>query len=489
MKRRNHLLLSLVAACVVLASSSWAIAQEAVPFELELPSGAVEVELFNSRLDVVIEEGAQPLLRGFAAGGTAGPTPTFEVGSRGGRVRIARTPVDDGTQPARAIVELVLDPTQNLHVTGRELALNVHGPGQPDEEEPESSGPNKAKAPLPNVGSHSYELIDSEASLYGVLVSAVVAANTAVHSERGWGSMTIDLHWSTLTVRGHQGSASITAVESEASFEKFTGGVEFKLEGGVLQLRDGAGIVHGTSEGGLVAADYWNGAMTLTGTSATFEIRDGKTTQIKIEGTDSDLSLDGVIGNVNARLVGGGATVDSVRGNLSLTASASASVAVEDHRGPVALTLEEDATAELTEVSGKVAVKVTDSELTASGVESLDLTAANARVTADAVKRIAGLDIRLSEVELDLRSATDRKLTLSVVDESYVTVYLESPCRVQVRESADGGQGLSVTGCELQMENTGRWKGRRRKDIEGRPPFVLTAKVSKGGDLRVRGRN
>ena len=59
-------------------------------------------------------------------------------------------------------------------------------------------------------------------------------------------------------------------------------------------------------------------------------------------------------------------------------------------------------------------------------------------------------------MELDLKQMDDRKLTVSVADDSDVSVFLDAPCRVQARQSEDGGSGLSVSGCELQMEQTGR---------------------------------
>ena len=61
---------------VALAITALAGAQETVPFELELPVAAVDLNLFDCRLEVVTEKDAQPLVRmqpdvqnqGYAAG-------------------------------------------------------------------------------------------------------------------------------------------------------------------------------------------------------------------------------------------------------------------------------------------------------------------------------------------------------------------------------------------------------------------------------------
>jgi hypothetical protein len=225
----------------------------------------------------------------------------------------------------------------------------------------------------------------------------------------------------------------------------------------------------------------------LNGTATTYEIRELEAQQLKYQGTDSDFSLDSVRAAVNAQLTGGEADLTSVTGNLTLTALESARVTAERHDGKMSLTLKEDSTAELEEVTGDLTAMVIDSEMEAYAVDGLDLIAQNARVSAEVLKRLTKLKIKLSEIELDLRRITDRRLTVSVVDQSYVTVLLDAPCRVQVRETEDGGSGLSVSGCELQMERSGRWKGQRRKTADGRRPFLLIAKVSLDGDLRIQG--
>ena len=108
-------------------------------------------------------------------------------------------------------------------------------------------------------------------------------------------------------------------------------------------------------------------------------------------------------------------------------------------------------------------------------------------MTLSGVRTIPKLDIRSSEYDLDLSDVRGRSLDLRIDDQTYATVYLAAPCRVQLRESAAASQQVDVTGCEFQIQAAGRWRGGAQRGVDGRPTFLLTAKVSESGSLRVRG--
>ena len=96
---------------------------------------------------------------------------------------------------------------------------------------------------------------------------------------------------------------------------------------------------------------------------------------------------------------------------------------------------------------------------------------------------------RVSEcdTELDLRQTKDHKFRLSVPDDTFIRVTLYSPCRVRVSQAGDATNAVNVTGCELQIGTSGRWKGGQLRSVDGRPPFMLTAEVAERGELSVQG--
>ena len=149
---------------------SIANAQEALPFEIELPLSGVKVELNDCLLEVTIEPGVEPpVVRARELVGAVGEPATFSVGMGGGQVKITRNPHSEGTDPARAIVELVLDPRQPLHVIGRDIMLVVRAPrGGTDGADSAPKLPGEESAQGAAV-SHTYELFDSEADLHGQL--------------------------------------------------------------------------------------------------------------------------------------------------------------------------------------------------------------------------------------------------------------------------------------------------------------------------------
>lgn len=470
-----------------LVDVSGAAAQVELPFEFELPLSPVEVELHDSLLEVTIEPGAEPMVQARRVEGAVGEPATFAVGQGGGRTRITRTPTPEGLDPARAIVTLTLDPGQNLHVIGRDIMLVVNGPGggyAADDVPP--TLPGKGATEVAGIA-HSYELFDSEADLTGFPAATIVAENTAVHCDGGSGELAAQLSWSGLTVTNHDGGIRIASLDSETTLEGVSGAVEFELQGGGLRLQDGAGSVQGTCDAGFVGSNGWDGTFSLGGSDASFELRDGSVGQLKITSSNTVTTIDEIRGSVIIEATGGQITMDSVQGNLTATVSEGGQVVSDVVYGTLTLNLKNDAYGEVNRSSGAVKANIDSAELRVEGAKSLDLNSENSRATVEGIKQLAGFDARYSEVELDLREASDRKLTLHVGEGTTVDLSLTSPCNVQLRESTPGGSGVNVTGCALQLERAGRWRRGRISANDGRRPFFLIAKVADTGSLRVHG--
>ncbi len=474
--------------CAVLAITSSAGAQDTAPFELELPVTAVHLDLFDCRIEVVSQTDAQPLIRAVDAPGSTGDPAAFQVAQTGGTVRITRLPLPEGAPVTTAVVELVLDPSQGVNVTGRGVSLTVRGEGKPPEEEPADGEPDAVPGGRGSTApTNTFELTDSEAALFRTPSTTVRATNTAVHAEEGFGTITAELEWSTLTVRGHEGSMNLISEDSETVVERLIGNVEFKLTRGGLDLRDGNGAIRGDSREGRVSADHWEGSATITATDANIEIRESSLAQVAFNGVNSDLTVDGVRGNVKAEFEGGDGFAESTRGSLDLTGAAGARITAEDLQGPLVLALREDSEAEIRQALDTVTAKVHSSKFFGSGIANLDLVSTDSSVTVEDIQRMTRFKVSQSEVELDLSRTEEEKFNLKVPDDTYVRVLLYSPCRVRVRTSTEGGKGVDVTGCELQIGTTGRWRGGQLRSIDGRPPFMLIADVGDTGELRVLG--
>jgi hypothetical protein len=471
-----------------LATTWSAGAQDTVPFEFELPRAAIQLDLFDCRLEVVTETGAQPLIRAVDASGSAGDPAAFRVAQSGGTVQITRLPDPEGAPVTTAVVELVIDSSQSVTVSGSGLSVTMRGEGKPPEEKPPAEGSETAPAGQDAASStHTLELADSEVALFRTPSTSLRATNTAVHAEGTFGSFSAELAWSTLTVRGHEGSMNLISDDSETLVERLIGNLEFTLTRGGLDLRDGNGNVRGDSREGRVSADHWEGSATVTATDANIEFREGSLAQITFKGVNSDLTVDGVRGNVKADFEGGDGFAESTRGSLDLTGLAGARITGENLQGPLVLRLREDSEAEIRQALDTLTAKVHSSKFFGSGINNLDLVATESAVTLEDVQRTTRFKVDQSHVELDLSQTKEQKFNLKVPDDTYVRVVLYSPCRVRVRTSAEGGKGVDVTGCELQIGTTGRWRGGQLRSIDGRPPFMLIADVGDTGELRVQG--
>jgi len=485
---KDAILPALTVAAITAVFGLWVAAAEPLPFEQPLPPLPVELDLHDCRIDIEVATAAEPRLRVTAAPGAEGGASDVEVTESGGLIRVRRSGAGDAVAQTLT-VELVLDTAQALQVSGTGLALSIRSPVIPDSaprlREPKAASDDSE--PQPPQVAHSYDLTDSELHMVGSPAATITGANTVIHGENGAGDLTVDIERGSLTLRRHRGSVRLHAWDSDCSIQDLDGAIDFVLDGGNLELADGGGPVQGQVVAGFASLDRWAGDASLTGEEATVEVRDAEINRLQLSGNATSVTVDGLRGAATARLIGGSASLEAVRGALELTVADDARAEITDHEGAVTLTVTGDSFAEANDIDGNVKASVERSELTINNAGSLDLTARAARISMAGVHRIANLDARDSELDLDLRAIDTNRLDLRIVDGSDATVYLPSPCRVQLRESAETSQQVDVTGCEFQMQSMGRWRGGQRRGVDGRPTFMLTAKVAESGYLRVRG--
>ena len=475
--------------CAALSLAVAVSASETSPFELALPVVPVELDLHDCRIEIDTIGGAEPRLRVRTSPGDGGDTSEFEVSDAGGLIRIAR--IDTGGVAAKTpTVELVLDPAQALVIRGQGLSISIRSPISPSLESqlPKAAAGDDGSAPQTKPAPYSFDLLDSEVYLVGTPAATITGTNTVIHGEDGEGDLTVVLERGSLSLRRHEGRLHLKSSGSVCSVEDLNGTIDFALDGGSLDLSDGSGAVQGNARAGSMSLDRWTGTVRLTGEEATFEIRDGSLSQVNLTGTSTRLALEGCRGSITAHLTGGTLTAEALRGSLQATVAQDARVEVTHHEGPLTLAIRDNSSAEISEIDGPVKTSVMQAELRLAGATTLEMTASDARLTVARVRQITKFDAGASEYELDLRDTEGREFDLGVVHHgSAATVFLASPCRVQLRASAAASDRVDVTGCEFQMQYTGRWRGGDTRGIDGRPTFLLTAAVGEGSFLRVRG--
>ncbi|HPA80528.1 MAG TPA: hypothetical protein PLS95_06895 [Thermoanaerobaculales bacterium] len=493
MSRRMRMLAAfLLAWGAIVAALPACAAGRPLPLELELPVAPVEIELDDCWIDVRLEADVVPSLKArVTPGAEPGPAPTLEAGESGGRFRIARVESGDAAALPTLSLELVLDRTQALTVRGSRLGLAVRDAAGPSQttpaaapgQEPAGSEPSQ---PAGTVG-HRYELVDSEVQLWGAPGISVTAENTVLYGDSGVGSVVAVLTLGSLTLRGQQGVLQLNSTDSECAVEDLEGNIVYRLTGGSLDVRGGEGRLEGTTDGGMVSATGWRGNVSVSGSEATVVLRDGSRGQARITVEDSDVTLDAMNASLVIELNGGQLSADGLSGSAKIAGTRSSRLVVQDSDGQLDLTLRGESSGEVSEATGTVTAALFESSLEIANTRELSLSADDSRVTAAGIRRLTKLSARRSEVELDLRDASDRSLSLKVPDDVVYSVHLPTPCRVQLHGGSGTSQGVDVTGCELQLEHMGRWKGAGVRDMDGRRPFLLTATLAPTGQLRVRG--
>ena len=486
MKCRLPLEAALLSAVVSIAGA--ANATETPPFEMNLTVLPVELDLHDCRIEVDATGAVEPLLRVTTSPGDGGATPEFEVSDTGNLIRIARLD-PAGVDAAMVTVELALDPGQAVLIRGQALSISIRRPISPSLESlPPKSDTDEAGLRLQITPvAHTFDLLDSEVYLIGTPMATITGVNTVVEGEDGQGDVTVDIQRGSLSLRRHRGSLHLKSLDSASSVVALVGTVDLMLDGGDLELSDGSGSVTGHVEGGRLSLDHWTGTARLTGEEAAIEVRDGSLSQFDLTAESTRLAVARCRGSVTTHLRGGTLTAEALRGTLQATLIDDAHVEVTGHDGPLILAVRDNSTAAISEIKGSVKASVERSELTLTGAEALDLTARGARLSVAGVSRIKTFDAAASEFELDLRDTEGRQYDLVVEYESVATVLLPSPCRVQLRGSVAASNQVDVTGCEFQMQDTGRWRGGSYRGIDGRPVFLFTAVVGEFGSLRVHG--
>ena len=301
-----------------------ALAQEVfeVPIELELPVASLVFGLDSAILDVVIEDGAAPVLRAF--GGSEGATGAEFAITDSGTVLTVHRPEDASDQVPRLRFELTFPLGHPLDIKGLDLDLTVVGRAvvstgfedddddetdDSEDDEGDDEGDEEDENPAQPVGvapSHllSLTITDSNADLSGLSSTNVNATRSFVHTADTRGHLALALEGATFEVEGHQGAVDLSSRESEVALDEVVGQVQPALIGGSLTVRGGAGVINGQFDDALLRIDRRKGQVTIAGTGATVEGIDLIGSRVDIKGGGHDLRLDDVKGSIIADITG-----------------------------------------------------------------------------------------------------------------------------------------------------------------------------------------
>lgn len=454
--------------------------------EIELPAAPVSLVLDNARVTIAAESGATPLLRWWRDRADAPGAAELAAYSDGGAVVVQRPDAAEGEPRARLRVEVVIDAAQPLAIAGAGLDLALERAGVEAAERPDVAPP---AAPPVAAAATELSLVDSQATIGGLggIVGVVDGGTLELRGTAGSHDLTV--RDGSLRLIGHQGAATLNGDGAELAVEDAGGQLTIRAGGGTISLRSVRGRLQlELVDGGLQILDGGgSGSIVLTDSSA--DLRGARFQNLSLKAVASHVTASACEGLATVDLTGGSLAVDDGSGSLTGVARDGAIVDLVDHRGDVQLNLQEDSSAELRGIDGKVNLRARGGEVVVDRASSLEVELDGVFATLGGVKALGAFKVVSSEVELDLSELGRPAVELAVQADSSVRVRLATPCRVRATglESSLASQ-VDVTGCELQLGASGRWATRRVRDIEGKPPTTLTAQIAESSELTVEGR-
>ena len=338
-----------------------------------------------------------------------------------------------------------------------------------------------------DVGHSAYRLMleRSTANLSGARLSELEASASSLTLNDTEGALALTLDGGAARVRGHRGRLDLDATGADVTAAEHAGELMARLEGGSLEVAGGAGAFEARAGDARLSFDGWRGPVDLLADDSAISVHGAEhRDRWRIEGRDLQIILEGVLGDLEAVLEGGLLEARDLAAAIQATAGGGARLDLFEIAGSVHLALTDRAEALLAGVIGGVEATVTDSRLHVERVDQLTLTGTGAEVSVQDVERAERLELRDSQLSLDLRAGRAEP-TLDLNGPSYADVRLKAPCVVQLT-TASSETGIDVTGCELRTP--GQSVPRRQDRLRyGEAPSRLTVTLSSGSVLEVEG--
>ncbi len=468
-----------------------------LPIESALNTPRVELELTDARVVVTIDS---TLPARFSAR-AADPGIDRDLSLEGEMAPRAVTRVrrnDSGNDLPTIVVEINLGTDQVLVVTGKRLDLSISltdptlESGAANElstlEDEEAAKAAKAgdqgesEDPGPTI---SVSLEDSAFQAAGLRGLTLAATRSTIDLDSIIGPIEADLDESEAHARGLLGPINLHAVASEMTVEDAQGALAVDLEGGHLSATGGRLSLTCKASNAGIALVALGGSARLDGSDTSVRITDARIFAIQLTGTDLDIGLDDVGGPVNASLVSGRIQADTIAGRLDLQLAAGAEADLSNLESDLSITLNEGSSADLNHVAGHTRVALSDSDLKATGLKSIELTARGGSIDGEDIGRLVRVETDGSTSYFSLPEALG-KHDIILKGPSTAVVQLPTPCRVVAKMSdTTAGEQLRVTGCLLDFD--GAIKRGIPRGIDGRTLIRLNAELDSQATLQVDG--
>ncbi len=496
-----HRILTILSLLLALATGT-ASAQEIfeVPIELELPVASLVFGLDSAILDVVIEDGAVPVLRAF--GGTEGAAGAEFAITDSGTVLTVHRPEDLSEPIPRLRFELTFPLGHPLDIKGLDLDVTVAARavvstgfedddeddrGDSEDDEADGEGDSVAQ-PVAVAPSHllSLTITDSNADLSGISSANLNVTRSFVHTADTRGHLALALEGTTFEAEGHQGAVDLSSRDSEVALDEVIGQVQPALIGGSLTVRGGAGVIKGQFDDALLRVDRRKGQITIAGSGATIEGLDLIGSRVDIKGGGHDLRLDDVRGSVLADMTGGSISVGQLRGATTITARDGTEISLENVVGNPKLNLF-DCSTTLIDVTGQASVEVRRGRLELDEVQRLSLVASGAEIIGSGLEGLTKLEATNSQLDLDLQKVKQNP-SLTLRGSTSARVRLQAPCTVKMGEARLLSAGANVNGCDVNSKAVNvRRKRFERRGLSGQRRTILNVKMVQGSTLDVEG--
>lgn len=491
MVRAHRSLLAVLAGVLSLPSGMvWAEAV-ALPVEQTVDARTIAIDLQGAQVDVRIEPGAESSIRIddlYEGEDTEG---FVLLGLESGRLSVGQPLGDESVAPPVSVA-ITVGGSERLVIEGQELVVRmVDVREELDQSErallEEESMMEAAKARRPGGVASRFTINtrDSEITLERVRGGQSSGENNrlVLESCRGpfifnedHGTVEISDHWGSLHLRGKGTQFGVSGGEVI---------VDLLLDGGELRLAQGGGTVKGRVTGASVDAEEWAGGMRLEGSDSRFDIRLSGTEddQLYIKGENQDINIKEHGGVLDLNLTAGRVSVEGVAGKVKLQARESTEIELQSLDQSVKLDLSEGATATVRDAEDKLQATVNGGEFHARALQSAVLRLTD---TIASVREVTGkVKVEATDSQVDLELSVPRsRPELSLKGDSSGRVVLSSPCWVRLSGSAqDAGERVQANGCELLTRTANR---RPNLALRGQPaPITLLADVGDDSHLEV----
>ncbi len=457
--------------------------------EQDLPAGKpVEIAVWGADLRISLQPGVSPHLAAHAVivqegADEAVPAdgPTVELREDGAALKVLRAAQ---SKAVRLRVDLTLDLSQQVKVTGNDLDVNVEAPRidfrrmAMRRRTALERGQEQEAPPWTDV---SLAIQNSRADLTGISGGTLRGRNSWFVVRQSANQLTVELEGGAAELRAHRGKLGLRGRGGEIQLRDAMGEVSIQLDGTRLEISDAEGKLEGKATAGATLQLYdWGGHLEVESTGSLLDLRNFRpgNQELNVFADDSDITVEALAsGQLDLEQKGGKLRVRDVQGKMKLIASHEADVELERLQGSWKC-IAENSTVVVDDVE-RFDAELTSTELQLTEVVELRLTANGSEISATELQRISRALLIDSGADFDFTEGA--RAQVETQGETQISVRLPMPCFVLTPGGdEEEGVALDVSGCTLGG-NVGKI------DPEAPRPSFLTITQDDESVLEVRG--